>query len=99
MAGLTDPNQSVELRRIVVTEKNKGYGQEALGLIKRLAFVERGAHRLWLDVKQQNSRARHVYESHGFIVEGVLRECVKAEAGFDSLVVMSMLREEYRNGE
>jgi diamine N-acetyltransferase len=97
MAGLTDPNQSVELRRIVVTEKNKGYGQEALDLIKRLAFTERGAHRLWLDVKERNSRARHVYESHGFVVEGVLRQCVRTDAGFESMVLMSLLRREYED--
>lgn len=79
----------------MVTEKGKGYGKEALRLVKQLAFEELGAHRLWLDVKKQNVRARHVYESEGFVVEGVLRECLKAEAGFESLVVMSMLRDEY----
>ena len=99
MAGLTDQNQSVELRRIVVTEKNKGYGQQTLDLIKRLAFVERGAHRLWLDVKEKNSRARHVYESHGFVMEGVLSECIGAEFGFESLVVISILRNEYQDSE
>lgn len=98
MAGLTDPNQNVELRRIVVTEKGKGYGQETLGLIKRLAFIERGAHRLWLDVKERNARARHVYESHGFVVEGVLREAAKTDAGFESMVLMSLLRHEYEDG-
>jgi hypothetical protein len=36
-----------------------------------------------------------VYQSEGFVTEGVLRECIKAEAGFESLVVMSMLRAEY----
>lgn len=95
LAGLADANQSVEFRRIVVTEKGKGYGKEALRLVKQLAFKELGAHRLWLDVKEQNVRARHVYESEGFVVEGVLRECLKVEAGFESLVVMSLLRDEY----
>jgi hypothetical protein len=38
LAGLKDANQSVELRRIVVTNKNRGYGSDALRLIKRLAF-------------------------------------------------------------
>jgi hypothetical protein len=42
LAGLADKNQSVEFRRIVVTEKNKGYGSEALRLIKQLVF-EHGA--------------------------------------------------------
>ena len=94
-AGLADPNQSIEFRRIVVTEKGKGYGKEALRLVKKLAFEDFQAHRLWLDVKEHNIRARHMYQSEGFVTEGVLRECIKAEAGFESLVVMSMLRAEY----
>ena len=97
LAGLADKNKSVELRRIVVTEKNKGYGREALRLIKQLAFEELNAHRLWLDVKESNERARHVYESEGFLFEGLLRECLKSEYGFESLVVMSVLRDEYDN--
>ena len=99
LAGLADMNRSVQLRGIVVTEKNRGYGKEALRLIKRLAFEELGAHRLWLDVKEQNRRARHLYESEGFVAEGVLRECIKAEAGFESLAVMSMLRDEYEDAK
>jgi len=94
LAGLADENQSIEFRRIVVTEKNKGYGREALRLVKQLAFEQLNAHRLWLDVKEQNVRARHVYESESFVVEGVLRECLKGENGFESLVVMSVLRGE-----
>ncbi|MFZ0061118.1 MAG: GNAT family N-acetyltransferase [Pyrinomonadaceae bacterium] len=95
LAGLADANQNIELRRIVVTEKGKGYGKEALRLVKKLAFEELKAHRLWLDVKEHNVRARHLYESGGFVVEGVLRECIKGEVGFESLVVMSMLCGEY----
>lgn len=95
LAGLKDENRSIEFRRIVVTEKNCGYGTQALREIKRLAFDEIRAHRLWLDVKETNSRARHIYQTEGFVAEGVLRECLKTEAGYDSLVVMSMLGNEY----
>ena len=68
-------------------------------MVKRLAFEEFKAHRLWLDVKEHNVRARHLYESEGFVTEGVLRGCIKAEAGFESLVVMSMLRGEYHDAQ
>jgi len=96
LAGLADANQSIELRRIVVTAKGKGYGREALRLIKSLVFEKLKAHRLWLDVKEHNARARRLYESEGFVAEGVLRECVKAEGGFESLVLMSILADEFR---
>jgi RimJ/RimL family protein N-acetyltransferase len=99
LAGLAEKNQSVEFRRIVVTEKNKGYGSEALRLIKQLAFERLNAHRLWLDVKETNERARHIYEAEGFVVEGVLRECLKGEDGFESLVVLSVLRDEYDDAQ
>jgi diamine N-acetyltransferase len=95
LQGVTNPNQSIELKRIVVTEKGRGHGREALQLIKRKIFDEVGAHRLWLDVKDHNVRAQRLYESEGFIVEGTLRECLRAESGFESLVVMSILRDEY----
>lgn len=97
LAGLTDPNKNVEFRRIVITEKNRGYGKTALQEIKRIAFEELRAHRLWLDVKEANIRARHIYETEGFITEGVLRECLKTANGFESLVLMSMLRNEYES--
>ena len=97
LAGLENVNKSVEFRRIVVTEKNQGYEKCALRLVKKLAFEELKTHRLWLDVKEKNVRARHVYEAEGFQAEGVLRECLKIENGYESLVVMSMLRDEYES--
>jgi len=93
--GLAGANQSIELRRLVITEKNQGFGRTALKLAKHLAFREWGAHRVWLDVKEHNDRARHLYESEGFVVEGVVRESVKTGNGFESLVLMSILRHEY----
>lgn len=38
LAGLLDPNQNIEFRRIVITEKGKGYGKAAVEIIKQLAF-------------------------------------------------------------
>ena len=97
LAGLTNANQSIEFSRVVITEKNRGYGKQVLRQIKKLAFEELKAHRLWLDVKEHNERARHVYEAEGFTTEGVLRECLKTKDGFESLVVMSMLHDEFES--
>lgn len=94
LADMESPHGSVELRRILVTDKGRGYGRAALRLVKRLAFEELRAHRLWLDVKENNLSARRVYESEGFTIEGTLRECLKTGEGFESLVVMSMLERE-----
>jgi RimJ/RimL family protein N-acetyltransferase len=96
LAGLDSIHQSIEFRRIVITDKGKGYGIESLRLIKKMAFEELSAHRLWPDVEDHNLRARHVYEAEGFIFEGVLRECLKIGEKFESLVVLSMLQSEYQ---
>jgi RimJ/RimL family protein N-acetyltransferase len=81
---------------VVVAEKGVGYGRAAVRAVARLAFEELRAHRLWLDVKAQNARARRLYESEGFMTEGVLRECLaRADGGYDSLVVMSLLATDY----
>ena len=95
MAGLENVHQSIELRRIVITLKGKGYGKKALQLLKKLAFEEWKAHRLWLDVFAFNLSAKHLYEAQGFVVEGTQRECYKVGERFESLVIMSILKDEY----
>ncbi len=93
--GLQNPDQSIELKRIVVTVKGHGYGKEAIELIKEWVFESLDAHRLWLDFKDYNQRGRHVYQAVGFVQEGILRESLKVGNRFESLVVMSILRHEY----
>lgn len=80
----------------MVAEKGRGHGRAALRLVKERAFGELGAHRLWLDVKEENARARRLYESEGFVSEGVLRDSFWTGEGYESLVVMSILESEYR---
>ncbi|MGC5327651.1 GNAT family N-acetyltransferase [Brevibacillus sp. SYSU BS000544] len=95
LAGLTNPNDSIELVRITISSKGKGHGKETLQLLQRWTFEQHGGHRLWLDVKDFNTRAQHVYEQMGFVAEGKLRECVKVGDTYDSLIIMSILRSEY----
>jgi RimJ/RimL family protein N-acetyltransferase len=64
----------VEFHRIVVSEPGRGYGRIAVEYVKHFAFEESGAHRLYLEVVAQNSRARRLYESCGFVLEGTWRD-------------------------
>lgn len=96
MAGLKSQNRCIELKRFVITEKGQGFGREALKLCKTIAFEMGKAHRLWLDVVEHNQRARNLYLSEGFIEEGILRECDFYEGKFQSMVIMSLLEDEYR---
>lgn len=96
MAGVESPNNSIEFKRIVITEKGKGYGRETLRLAKRIAFMQLNAHRLWLDVRSNNLRAQKLYESEDFVKEGLLRECILYNGKYESLYVMSILEEDYK---
>jgi diamine N-acetyltransferase len=93
--GLTSPNRSIEFRRIVVAKSGFGVGRASVRTVVDFAFKVLNAHRVWLDVKSKNSRARHLYASEGFTAEGVLRECILESDGFESLVLMSILCREW----
>ncbi|WP_391557009.1 GNAT family N-acetyltransferase [Robertmurraya sp.] len=95
LAGLTNPNQSIELVRITIREKGKGYGKEAFRLVKDWVFTKTNANRLWLDVKTTNDRAVKLYEKQGFTKEGTLRECLLTEGTFESLHIMAILKREF----
>jgi len=95
LIGCRSPNHSLELKRMVVQSKGGGYGRAALRVAKKVAFDDLGAHRFWLDVRTHNTRAKALYDSEGFIVEGVLRESVRGANGYESLIVMSMLQQEF----
>ena len=95
LVGCRNQHHSIELKRMVVRDKNLGIGRAALRVAKKIAFDDLHAHRFWLDVKKRNTRARDLYDSEGFVFEGELRQAVKVEGGYDSLVVLSMLQEEF----
>jgi diamine N-acetyltransferase len=95
LIGCRSRHQSLELKRMVIQAKGSGFGRAALRVTKKVAFDDLGAHRFWLDVKRRNTRAKALYDSEGFVVEGELRDAIRQPQGFESLIVMSMLRPEF----
>ncbi|MEH6943827.1 GNAT family N-acetyltransferase [Bacillus sp. JJ722] len=95
LQGLTNSNHSIELMRIAIAIRNKGYGKMAIKLLQEWCFEELKAHRLWLDVREHNLNAQHVYKSMGFKHEGILRDAAFYNDKYESLIVMSMLEQEY----
>ena len=59
----------IELRRIAISDKGRGYGTHAMRLVKEVVLGEMGARRIWLDVYDFNDRARSIYEAEGFTAE------------------------------
>ena len=97
IAGLENPARSIELKRLVITEKGQGLGRDVLRLVKRCAFNRWSAHRLWLDVRSNNPRALHLYESEGFQVEGTLRDSILVNGEYTSVNILSILESEYKD--
>jgi RimJ/RimL family protein N-acetyltransferase len=97
LQGCRNPHRSIELKRIVLSPQlhGRGIGRECLRALAAMAFRDLGAHRFWLDVKALNLRAQALYRSEGFVEEGRLRESVRTDDGYDSLIVMSMLAQEH----
>ena len=95
LRGLSENSGSIELKRVVVASVGKGSGRRILTEIIRIVFRELGAHRLFLDVFEDNARARHLYESLGFQYEGVMREAANRDDRWFDLHLMSMLESEY----
>jgi RimJ/RimL family protein N-acetyltransferase len=88
-------NDSIEIKRIVVEVKNRGIGRKSLKAIIKYLFEEKNVHRVWLDYHQFNEVGAYLYESMGFIKEGVLRESLKLDGKYYDVVVLSMLKSEY----
>ena len=67
-------NRNVELKRIVIDDKQKGYGLASLEWVKRYVFETLNAERLWLDVYAFNVRAQHVYKKAGFTIDEIKKD-------------------------
>lgn len=94
---LDDAHGNACLKRIAVTTPGRGIGSGLVGELVRWAFAQTAVHRLWLDVMAHNARARHVYASHGFVEEGVMRDAyLGADGGRIDLVLMSLLRPDWQ---
>jgi RimJ/RimL family protein N-acetyltransferase len=96
LLGLDDAFGNILLKRIAVREPGSGFGRLFLRAVLGTVFERPQGHRIWLTVAPHNPRARHVYESLGFQVEGVMRQSHVDPAGKRfSPVVMSLLRPEW----
>ncbi len=61
--------KAVELKRIAIIDKGKGYGKEALYLAQKMAFEIFHTQRLHLSTKMSNLRAQSIYKATGFVAD------------------------------
>ena len=87
---------SLYLKRAAMFDADKGHGRSALTALNDWVFANTDAHRFWLDVAANNARARYLYESLGFVVEGTLREIyLESNGQRSSSIQMSLLRPDW----
>jgi aminoglycoside 6'-N-acetyltransferase len=78
--------------------QGRGVGTEALRLLARYLFEERGHHRLTIDPAAANERAIRAYERIGFRPVGVLREYEQGPDGtWHDGLLMDLLAGELRS--
>ena len=92
LIGIKNENKNIEFRRIVINEKGKGYGRQAIQEIKKLCFNDYNCERVWLDVLVENYKARKLYKSEGFKEEKELEEEVEINEKLKKLILMSISR-------
>lgn len=95
LIGVDNADRCLEFKRIAIDQKGNGYGRSAVRLIKKYTFEQINFHRLWLEVLQHNTPAINLYESEGFVREGLHREAKRDGEHYLSFIVMSMLEQEY----
>lgn len=84
-----------EFTHVIIGRKGLGYGREALKLLLAWTFETKKFHRVWIDCKEYNSIALHLYERCGFVREGLLREFLLTDGVYENLIVFGMLDREY----
>lgn len=94
-----DPiNLSGELHIMIGEEssRGKGIGTFAVHAMVEYAFYNLNLRRIQLDVLETNEAARSLYRKIGFKDEGMKRKAVYKNGEYINVIIMALLREEYR---
>lgn len=76
--------------------RGRGHGRAASEAVITYGFDELSLNRIELSVLDFNSRARKLYESLGFVEEGVRRQAQYRNGAYCDVVVMGLLRADHR---
>ena len=84
---------------LTTSRHGQGLGSEALRVLARYLFDERGHHRLTIDPAVGNERAIRAYERLGFRPVGMMRECERGPDGtWRDGLLMDLLAREFQRG-
>ncbi|MCR4435057.1 MAG: UDP-4-amino-4,6-dideoxy-N-acetyl-beta-L-altrosamine N-acetyltransferase [Clostridiales bacterium] len=77
-------------------ERGKGYGKEASCALISYGFNELNLRRIYLKVFRDNRQAVKLYKNLGFNEEGILRKDVYKNGKFKDVMIMSILKDEWK---
>jgi RimJ/RimL family protein N-acetyltransferase len=83
------------IKRVVVSQPGHGHGKALLTKLVEIIFQNTSAHRIWLGVFPENTRARRAYEAVGFQAEGIARGSAFFGGMHRDELVMSLLRPDW----
>jgi len=78
---------------------SQGFGTETMQLILKHGFESLNLNRIWLRVFETNQRAIRAYEKAGFIQEGKFRQAQYLEGNYVDVIIMSVLRSEWKDNQ
>ena len=78
-------------------EWNKGFATEAIMLMLKYAFEERGMERVSATIIKNNQPSIKVHEKCGYKVEGIMRNSIYKLGKYNDMVLISILKSEYFN--
>jgi RimJ/RimL family protein N-acetyltransferase len=81
---------------VVPAMRRQGYAEEMFAYFLRHLFAHCGLHRLALVTLSSNTAALALYRKLGFVEEGRERQAIFRDGGFQDLVLMGLLAEEWR---
>ncbi len=64
---LDSGKDSVEFKRIVLSQRGRGFGQSAISEMESYCKHTLGRNRIWLDVLESNSRGQHIYKKLNYV--------------------------------
>lgn len=81
---------------IVSRKKAQGTGvtRQATHELLRYAFEELELHKVYLNVLEDNVKARKFYEKCGFVQEGLAKDAVRIHGKYESLAWYGIIKEE-----
>ena len=59
---------SIQLKRILISKKSLGIGQEALTALEKYCIDTMNIKHIWLDVYEDNYKAIHIYEKFNYLL-------------------------------